>query len=221
MRQTRGSSPLARGLRAAILIEAVGEGIIPARAGFTRPPSRTASWTVDHPRSRGVYRAERVADDEAFGSSPLARGLHRGTRHRDPPGRIIPARAGFTRTDPRGPRRAGDHPRSRGVYASAPGGRRPVRGSSPLARGLLDECHWTERRSRIIPARAGFTKRRAPSGMVLIGSSPLARGLRERQCPGACYARIIPARAGFTASSPISTCLPTDHPRSRGVYVVA
>ena len=51
--------------------------------------------------------------------------------------RIIPARAGFTRS-PRGhARRAADHPRSRGVYHDGVEGGTGDVGSSPLARGLL------------------------------------------------------------------------------------
>ena len=38
-----GSSPLARGLRTAQAARAPGPGIIPARAGFTSPPSSTGS----------------------------------------------------------------------------------------------------------------------------------------------------------------------------------
>ena len=74
-------------------------------------------------------------------------------------------------------------------------------GSSPLARGL----------------RRPATDRPGPGG----GSSPLARGLHPSpggpvEPPG-----IIPARAGFTAASTCRPSRPTDHPRSRGVYVVA
>ena len=50
-----GSSPLARGLLAKELVWLGGDGIIPARAGFTSPVIVTVS--------------------PAFGSSPLARGL--------------------------------------------------------------------------------------------------------------------------------------------------
>ena len=52
-----------------------------------------------------------------------------------------------------------------------------------------------------------------------VGSSPLARGLPQvtpRFSPGL---GIIPARAGFTGTSGILRSRPTDHPRSRGVYV--
>ena len=91
-------------------------------------------------------------------------------------------------------------------------------GSSPLARGLPGvDVRYLER-TRIIPARAGFTDPMSrPSATVrdhprsrgvyhdtdgptvlVNGSSPLARGLqraayRERTAKG-----IIPARAGFT-----------------------
>ena len=71
-----GSSPLARGLRAAAAAGPAAPGIIPARAGFT---ALLVLWWVrstDHPRSRGVYGT--------LGGLGLL-GL-----------RIIPARAGFT-----------------------------------------------------------------------------------------------------------------------------
>ena len=92
---------------------------------------------------------------------------------------------------------------------------------------------------RIIPARAGFTRRpsHGPAGIRdhprsrgvyarrrsarvrLAGSSPLARGLLVmrsfRDIPG----WIIPARAGFTKGHQGHGVVRTDHPRSRGVYV--
>ena len=91
-----GSSPLARGLRAAQhpLQDAVR--IIPARAGFTVNWSVRASCPQDHPRSRGVYRAILLKLLPSLGSSPLARGLLLLVAARAGPRRIIPARAGFT-----------------------------------------------------------------------------------------------------------------------------
>ena len=50
----------------------------------------------DHPRSRGVYLTARVFEVVSVGSSPLARGLRRESRHPRRIVRIIPARAGFT-----------------------------------------------------------------------------------------------------------------------------
>ena len=92
------------------------------------------------------------------GSSPLARGLLNPKEVSGPSSRIIPARAGFTPAPPSQHSRRSDHPRSRGVYAST---RLPLlsgSGSSPLARGLLERGVASRMRSRIIPARAGFTE---------------------------------------------------------------
>ena len=172
----RGSSPLARGLLSRVVLQPVPGGIIPARAGFTSaaPPPRTA--TSDHPRSRGVYGGGSSAAPGGSGSSPLARGLPTLR----PSGRvrsgIIPARAGFTRCR-HGPRRQPwDHPRSRGVYVALCHLVLSGLGSSPLARGLLMWSHGYGTSDRIIPARAGFTRR---TGRPVLGPSdhPRSRGV--------------------------------------------
>ena len=173
-------------------------GIIPARAGFTRGSGLPRESPRDHPRSRGVYSRGAGSGRHAGGSSPLARGLRLDIHALHDDVRIIPARAGFTRS---GCTRL-----------------RVREGSSPLARGLPARTHHHIDNSGIIPARAGFTKfslgistkrpdhprsrgvyRAAifhPS--VTRGSSPLARGLLHcRQCRDHAF-RIIPARAGFT-----------------------
>ena len=154
-----GSSPLARGLLAAVLVLAVGVGIIPARAGFTPWSPRTRGATRDHPRSRGVYRSRPRDSLSRSGSSPLARGLRfpsAGTNRND---WIIPARAGFTWTPASSPTTTPDHPRSRGVYAACSWTSPTPPGSSPLARGLPSASISMACARRIIPARAGFTRR--------------------------------------------------------------
>ena len=94
-----GSSPLARGLP--------GGG----------PRGRVPQARVrDHPRSRGVYPEGLRPGLDSRGSSPLARGLPRRAAVGHGGRGIIPARAGFTRAKPAQVVRAGDHPRSRGVY---------------------------------------------------------------------------------------------------------
>ena len=174
-----------------------------------------------------------------YGSSPLARGL-RGAGSRHALGcRIIPARAGFTPDGPRREADGGDHPRSRGVYGTQLEGQLGNQGSSPLARGLREPGSSPVHTNRIIPARAGFTRRRSrhcPADrdhprsrgvyvfwfcvlFVRLGSSPLARGLRGSVCVEAFQRWIIPARAGFTFGFPSLRVLSGDHPRSRGVYV--
>ena len=134
-----------------------GLGIIPARAGFTSRVRSGRGGAPDHPRSRGVYPTPRATSCSACGSSPLARGL-RGVDLDDARDRgIIPARAGFTTGWRSRHRRAGDHPRSRGVYSSRTRGLVGVPGSSPLARGLRVDGDIPGHRRWIIPARAGFT----------------------------------------------------------------
>ena len=97
-RRSRGSSPLARGL----LHEGGGVdgsvGIIPARAGFTNQRQNPGRSAQDHPRSRGVYSPPFTRQPKISGSSPLARGLRDYRISCARAGRIIPARAGFTRT---------------------------------------------------------------------------------------------------------------------------
>ena len=233
-----GSSPLARGLPVDYDGGVAARRIIPARAGFTRRGRSRLGTHRDHPRSRGVYRGRRRVPDALRGSSPLARGLPPVEVHGDGVGRIIPARAGFTRTTSCGGRATWDHPRSRGVYRHQWCAPQLGRGSSPLARGLRPRRPCSRSWTRIIPARAGFTSRRAPcptpptdhprsrgvygclcgSRTSARGSSPLARGLLVDDAglfPGG---GIIPARAGFTRPPRLHAGTGRDHPRSRGVY---
>ena len=173
---------------------------------------------TDHPRSRGVYGEPRGLPQKGRGSSPLARGLHKGSRRSITGIGIIPARAGFTfRPGRRRPRRR-DHPRSRGVYQGTRSPARDHRGSSPLARGLPLTGPEQDPGPRIIPARAGFTDRHDRRGGGL-GDHPRSRGVyrptawRRRRSR-----RIIPARAGFTTTASTTRDATSDHPRSRGVY---
>ena len=215
-------------------------------------------WAADHPRSRGVYmtvsptrsthggssplaRGLRVAVDDQgprAGSSPLARGLPAARPCRWWGPRIIPARAGFTKSSMVSVSQFGDHPRSRGVYEAIIEHIIDDAGSSPLARGLLPVGADGDRRGRIIPARAGFTgddedvlpgpedhprsrgvyvQESRPS-VSHAGSSPLARGLHNDLKNIARRRRIIPARAGFTLFVIVMHRWGKDHPRSRGVY---
>ena len=236
-----GSSPLARGLQARRLLLGAGRGIIPARAGFTAVRPGGGVPAGDHPRSRGVYGRRPAAGPGGGGSSPLARGLHAEPRDLHGRGRIIPARAGFTRRSCRSRGRRPDHPRSRGVYNAFQVRSPSMPGSSPLARGLPGGPRMAGGTLGIIPARAGFTCRYAPApqrgwdhprsrgvygaprypGASGRGSSPLARGLPHHWWRPAAMAGIIPARAGFTPVGSARRRSERDHPRSRGVYPTA
>ena len=157
-RHTKGSSPLARGLRGPVGIVRCARRIIPARAGFTVNDKWTADLCKDHPRSRGVYPGLFTPHYQRHGSSPLARGLRPAAYCEGGEQGIIPARAGFTSSCPSGALTPRDHPRSRGVYWPWVARRAAAAGSSPLARGLPGRGHRGSRALRIIPARAGFTR---------------------------------------------------------------
>ena len=234
----RGSSPLARGLHLEDDEFWDAVGIIPARAGFTRPQRRAPSPGPDHPRSRGVYPWTLTGSGSTRGSSPLARGLLAGPLSHELLIRIIPARAGFTSNDIWDLNNTlGSSPLARGLPTSARAS--PVRiGITPARAGFTYEFCAASAPGRIIPARAGFTSPRgrpacrvrdhprsrgvystsqAPTTSCR-GSSPLARGLRGFSRTGEHSPRIIPARAGFTSRTGGRGRVGWDHPRSRGVY---
>ena len=152
-----GSSPLARGLLHLEVVGCLGQGIIPARAGFTAGPSTSTRPGWDHPRSRGVYAWILTPTARRPGSSPLARGLRLYAPHTRDRAGIIPARAGFTDAGWRAYEQEEDHPRSRGVYYHEIAHETADQGSSPLARGLPGAIVVLSHHFGIIPARAGFT----------------------------------------------------------------
>ena len=233
-----GSSPLARGLLPPQVPFGPVRRIIPARAGFTASGMSAQAGSQDHPRSRGVYWNQHELQQRNRGSSPLARGLPINEIELRRAFRIIPARAGFTRSSRSRSTRLRDHPRSRGVYAAVSTSDEWSEGSSPLARGLLKLKNELRSSRGIIPARAGFTfrvfrsrrtcrdhprsrgvyARLATLLRAMMGSSPLARGLLDVHIAGLPRNGIIPARAGFTDSAGPEHQACGDHPRSRGVY---
>ena len=173
---SRGSSPLARGLRWRRSWVPRFMRIIPARAGFTRISLGISHSGTDHPRSRGVYAVRHAGRPVQVGSSPLARGLRAPLPCSASRPGIIPARAGFTSVLRKAEVRRPDHPRSRGVYLSSFLSWRLTRGSSPLARGLQLISDWQKPLSRIIPARAGFTRVQHVQAPP-VGDHPRSRGV--------------------------------------------
>ena len=91
-----GSSPLARGTRAAEERQRIRFRLIPARAGNTFHASQNEILSAAHPRSRGEHHRAMVSVSILFGSSPLARGTQPLTCFTDSNRRLIPARAGNT-----------------------------------------------------------------------------------------------------------------------------
>ena len=193
-----GSSPLARGLPGLGCETPRQLRIIPARAGFTRLGRGRCRGSRDHPRSRGVYSFQVPDAVEDRGSSPLARGLRWHGLARGGGGRIIPARAGFTRPTPASGTSSADHPRSRGVYGTQHHIQYWQIGSSPLARGLRLQHRRRRGRGGIIPARAGFTLSMASKSWRR-WDHPRSRGV---------YVYSIDADGGEGGSSPLARGLP-------------
>ena len=129
----------------------------------------------------------------------------------------------------------------RGVYTPSASSLMAAMGSSPHARGLPVAIGLEIYYRGIIPACAGFTgvlrcggwlSRDHPRmrGVYRLGfririqtegSSPHARGLPSGFASEHTIDRIIPACAGFTRSGDNSLHCRKDHPRMRGVYLMA
>ena len=173
------------------------------------------------------------------GSSPRVR----GKRGDDPVNvallRIIPARAGQTRSWRPRCWSCPDHPRACGANHLQRHRLLFALGSSPRVRGKRQRQREGRARLRIIPARAGQTScsaRQVPASpdhpracganslsesvaSDASGSSPRVRGkLRQPQHQHR-QDRIIPARAGQTSSRWASPRTAPDHPRACGANV--
>ena len=191
-----GSSPLTRGKRPRRHQRGYGLGLIPAHAGKTGPPRRSAGRSRAHPRSRGENRSGLLSATMRTGSSPLTRGKRVNPRETRASGRLIPAHAGKTRSVASMSTVRPAHPRSRGENRPLVNRFLARDGSSPLTRGKRDPAVRRRRAGRLIPAHAGKTRRptgygrdceahprsrgenrmACHSGQSGVGSSPLTRG---------------------------------------------
>ena len=157
LRETCGSSPLARGTRTNRRHWVGRRRLIPARAGNTGLYIFASSSRAAHPRSRGEHFLRTLRVRSVSGSSPLARGTLPVVIFQVAVNRLIPARAGNTSRNAHGTRAGSAHPRSRGEHFASLLEHAAVPGSSPLARGTLRLSARTRGRPRLIPARAGNT----------------------------------------------------------------
>ena len=213
-----GSSPLVRGGRWLWVAERVSGRLIPARAGRTVALGCRAGVRAAHPRSCGADSAMSRMVSRMPGSSPLVRGglgdVADGVSH----ARLIPARAGRTIGRPTRQIRPRAHPRSCGADALGRLSVGRAYGSSPLVRGGLTLAGRLPSALRLIPARAGRTRRQGASGRWSAahprscgadrfsaasaafkpGSSPLVRGGQDLDQEVEVGGRLIPARAGRT-----------------------
>ena len=231
-----GSSPRVRGKRGGADGVLTVCGLIPARAGKTHERYAGAHSSGAHPRACGENKIKGLKPDIQVGSSPRVR----GKRHRGCVGwsiiRLIPARAGKTRSTRlwRLSRRA--HPRACGENRPAPSRPGAFEGSSPRVRGKRGPVSATDSHARLIPARAGKTSTSStPAGTPRAhpracgenvepiayatggqGSSPRVRGKHPLAPLLAGVHGLIPARAGKTTSSPPPPRARRAHPRACG-----
>ena len=131
--------------------------IIPARAGQTRCRSGNILYPPDHPRACGANLASRRFHNGLSGSSPRVRGKLKGVFAGAGTLRIIPARAGQTRSMSPHSSPYPDHPRACGANENAASVAVAESGSSPRVRGKRRCPRVTSPVNRIIPARAGQT----------------------------------------------------------------
>ena len=234
--QLAGSSPRVRGKRHGVQGAVDGDGLIPARAGKTRPSGRP-SWSAPaHPRACGENCPSRWTPTRLAGSSPRVRGKRGGGVGVADEVGLIPARAGKTSFPFLSAHRPWAHPRACGengitlVFALV------HRGSSPRVRGKRRVRDVPPRSRGLIPARAGKTSpnpARTPprqahpracgenmtvleSAPSALGSSPRVRGKPLGRLPPPVADRLIPARAGKTLQSGARISDQTAHPRACG-----
>ena len=159
-----GSSPLTRGKLTFQARRRRCQGLIPAHAGKTSPPTAPASGALAHPRSRGENACSAHSFRNVSGSSPLTRGKRLGAHsHHDFP-RLIPAHAGKTTASKLSSPPATAHPRSRGENEVGASRRDRSRGSSPLTRGKPFSALQPAIDAGLIPAHAGKTIARIRRG---------------------------------------------------------
>ena len=213
-----GSSPRVRGKPRGGARDPAAPGLIPARAGKTRTraTSPTAPWA--HPRACGENSTNHPRPRSSRGSSPRVRGKRLVEFFGRDLARLIPARAGKTPPRPRPPLHPPAHPRACGENSARSVHRSLASGSSPRVRGKPPRVRRRRGSPRLIPARAGKT-RRGPStdrarpahpracgenenllaaGAGWDGSSPRVRGKPSIVYTPASRAGLIPARAGKT-----------------------
>ena len=173
---------------------------------------------------------------ELDGSSPRGRGKRLVARVVCRYPGLIPAQAGKTPSPAISASTASAHPRAGGENSTVERLSLSYSGSSPRGRGKRARIVGRSAGVRLIPARAGKTrramKRALPSrahpraggenSSVLIvfvkvsGSSPRGRGKRPTRMGRPSGRRLIPARAGKTGSFPVAADASSAHPRAGG-----
>ena len=138
----QGSSPLAWGKWAEVVLLPWGHGFIPTRVGKIRTIGSRRGGGRVHPHSRGENNAWPSCIASRTGSSPLARGKFATDDQTDETPRFIPTRAGKIAWLQNKGRAEGVHPHSRGENTVEGAKGLWEDGSSPLARGKSLRWSW-------------------------------------------------------------------------------
>ena len=152
------------------------------------------------------------------GSSPRARGTPAPALQSAARTRFIPAGAGNTSPPPRSAGTSSVQPRGRGEHELALDRQPILGGSSPRARGTLNNPSAEGVFDRFIPAGAGNTLACALLIGAAFGSSPRARGTQAEATARGGLTRFIPAGAGNTSRKMASAASRSVHPRGRGEH---
>jgi len=215
----QGSSPRWRGAPGAAGTGLRRRGLIPALAGSTNVSQSADHMSWAHPRVGGEHDRPERWPVMGVGSSPRWRGAHGRVDDEGPPGGLIPALAGSTRTGSGGRRNCRAHPRVGGEHPAPVWVRSQVRGSSPRWRGAPSQDGAGHSDGGLIPALAGSTAalvHRRGGGRAhprvggehdtfsavlngTMGSSPRWRGAPYGSVHALGYGGLIPALAGSTA----------------------
>ncbi len=131
----RGSPPRVRGKVRRRGQCAVRRGITPACAGKSRSDPRCSLLPRDHPRVCGEKGFFPAVIKSLKGSPPRVRGKVFGAHVIHAVGRITPACAGKSRSDPRCSLLPRDHPRVCGEKGFFPAVIKSLKGSPPRVRG--------------------------------------------------------------------------------------
>ena len=213
-----GSSPRVRGKPRRVVKGDRRRRLIPARAGKTGPCRHLPEEQPTHPRACGENVQEVSLVAIPAGSSPRVRGKRPDLVSGEVGARLIPARAGKTRSGVAVRSSSSAHPRACGENWSTASRRSTASGSSPRVRGKRLQAAPHRSDAGLIPARAGKTCGGARSlfrrgahpracgenlwGSEVVvspgGSSPRVRGKRPVLAPWVGPVWLIPARAGKT-----------------------
>ena len=174
-----GSSPRARGADRSTKSQRLDLRIIPARAGSSVYLGMRDDQGRDHPRARGEQLLRCFICGASRGSSPRARGAEAEGVGLIKCFGIIPARAGSRSYELTPITTSRDHPRARGEQSRRECAGVAKRGSSPRARGAVENEAHDHTCKGIIPARAGSSAK--PCGDIpSLRDHPRARG--EQLC---------------------------------------